>query len=118
MEKPFPLLAHPYRSPTRGSVAYEMGNAAARNAIVFIGGLKDGPHTTGYIRTVARELEKLPELSYSVFEIRMRSSFDGFGTARLADDVQDIVALVKYLRSLHREKIILFGHSTGCQVRS
>ena len=116
MEKPFPLLAHPYRSPTRGSVAYEMGNTASRNAIIFIGGLKDGPHTTGYIRHVARELEKLPELGYSVFEIRMRSSFDGFGTASLADDVHDIAALVKYLRAINREKIILFGHSTGCQV--
>ncbi|KAL6871921.1 hypothetical protein J3F83DRAFT_733115 [Trichoderma novae-zelandiae] len=115
MEGPFPLLAHPYPSPTRGSCAYEMGNTASKNALIFIGGLKDGPHTTGYIRTVARELEKLPELSYSVFEIRMRSSFDGFGTSSLADDVHDISALVKYLRSIGREKVVLFGHSTGCQ---
>ncbi|KAL7947344.1 hypothetical protein V8C42DRAFT_317522 [Trichoderma barbatum] len=112
---PFPLLAHPYRSPTRGSCAYEMGNTASKNALVFIGGLKDGPHSTPYIRTVARRLEKTPELNYSLFEIRMRSSFDGFGTASLADDVHDISALVKYLRSIGRDKIILFGHSTGCQ---
>ncbi|KAH6604284.1 hypothetical protein Trco_007730 [Trichoderma cornu-damae] len=112
---PFPLLAHPYQSPTRGSCAYEMGNTAAKNALVFIGGLKDGPHTTPYIRAVARQLERIPELDYSVFEIRMRSSFDGFGTASLADDVHDISALVKYLRSIGRGKVILFGHSTGCQ---
>ncbi|KAM0254313.1 hypothetical protein ACHAQJ_006899 [Trichoderma viride] len=112
---PFPLLAHPYRSPTRGSCAYEMGNTSSKNALVFIGGLKDGPHTTPYIRTVARRLEKTPEIDYSVFEIRMRSSFDGFGTSSLADDVQDLSALVKYLRSIGRDKIILFGHSTGCQ---
>lgn len=115
---PFPLLAHPYRSPTKGTCAYEMGNTSSKNALVFIGGLKDGPHTTPYIRTVARRLEKTPELNFSVFETRLRSSFDGFGTSSLADDVQDISALVKYLRSIGREKIILFGHSTGCQVFS
>lgn len=113
---PFQILAHPYRSPTRGSCAYEMGNTASKNAIIFIGGLKDGPHTTPYIRAVARELEKAAHLSYSVFEIRMRSSFTGFGTTSLADDVDDTSALVKYLRSIGREKIVLFGHSTGCQV--
>lgn len=115
-EGPFPLLAHPYRSPARGCCAYEMGETSAKNALVFIGGLKDGPHSTPYIRTVARRLEKTPELGYSVFETRIRSSFDGFGTSNLAHDVQDISALVKYLRSIGREKIILFGHSTGCQV--
>lgn len=113
---PFPLLAHPYRSPIGGTCAYEMGNTASKNALVFIGGLKDGPHTTPYIRTVARRLEKTPELNFSVFETRLRSSFDGFGRSSLANDVQDISALVKYLRSIGREKIILFGHSTGCQV--
>lgn len=115
---PFPLLAHPYRSPARGTCAYEMGNTASKNALVFIGGLKDGPHTTPYVRTIARRLEKAPELDFSVFETRLRSSFDGFGTSSLADDVHDISALVKYLRSIGREKIILFGHSTGCQVFS
>ncbi|UKZ81272.1 hypothetical protein TrVFT333_009044 [Trichoderma virens FT-333] len=92
-----------------------MGNTASKNALVFIGGMKDGPHTTPYIRTVAQRLEKTPELSFSVFETRLRSSFDGFGTSSLADDVRDISTFVKYLRSIGREKIILFGHSTGCQ---
>src|SRR5262245_37867453 len=111
--EPFAILAHPYRSPTRGSCAYELGDTSSKNAVIFIGGLKDGPHTIPYIRMVAKRLEKATELSYSVFEIRMRSSFAGFGTASLGDDVHDISALVKYLRSIGREKIILFGHSTG-----
>lgn len=112
----FQVLVHPYRSPARGTCAYEMGNTSSRNAIVFIGGLSDGPHTTPYIRTVARRLEAASELSYSVFEIRMRSSFAVYGTASLKSDVEDISALVKYLRTLGRDKIVLFGHSTGCQV--
>ncbi|KND92338.1 hypothetical protein TOPH_03102 [Tolypocladium ophioglossoides CBS 100239] len=112
---PFPVLAHPYRSPNRGTCAYEIGNTSSRNAVIFVGGLKDGPHTTPYIRTVAKQLEAASDLSYSVFEIRLRSSFIGFGTSSLKEDVDDISALVKYLRTLSREKIVLFGHSTGCQ---
>lgn len=53
-----------------------------------------------------------------MFEFRLTSSFNGFGFARLADDVADISALVKYLRSIGRQKIVLMGHSTGCQVRA
>ena len=41
---------------------------------------------------------------------------NGFGTSSLAEDVEDISALVEYLRSIGKKKIILHGHSTGCQV--
>ncbi|RYP79230.1 hypothetical protein DL771_000208 [Monosporascus sp. 5C6A] len=63
----------------------------------------------------SKRLESQPELSYSVFEFRMRSSFLGFGFSSLVKDVEDISALVKYLRSIGKEKVVLIGHSTGCQ---
>lgn len=114
---PFPVTVHPYQSPVPGStVAYELGNTSAKNAVVFIGGLWDGPHTVPYIRTVARHIKQAAGLDYSVFEIRMRSSFQGFGTSSLKNDVADISALVKYLRGKGKERIVLFGHSTGTQV--
>ncbi|KAG5922874.1 hypothetical protein E4U42_005187 [Claviceps africana] len=119
---PFSVTVHPYDSPTRGACAYEYepGTHAAstinRNAVIFIGGLGDGPHTVPYVRAVARYLETAgKKLAYSVFEIRLRSSFVGFGTSSLKNDVEDIAALVRYLRGLGKEKIVLFGHSTGCQ---
>ncbi|QPH12675.1 hypothetical protein C2857_004945 [Epichloe festucae Fl1] len=117
---PFTVTVHPYESPTPGACAYELGSNAAsrksRNAVIFIGGLGDGPHTVPYIRTVARHLETTgKELAYSIFEVRLRSAFIGFGTSSLKKDVDDIAALVKYLRGLGKEKIVLFGHSTGCQ---
>ncbi|PHH87586.1 hypothetical protein CDD83_8664 [Cordyceps sp. RAO-2017] len=115
IETPFPVLVHPYHSPSRGTCAYEMGIVSSRNAVIFIGGLGDGPHSTPYIRTVAARLAAATDLSYSVFEIRLRSAFSGFGTSSLMNDVEDIAALVKYLRSLGRDRIVLFGHSTGCQ---
>lgn len=114
---PFPVTVHPYPSPkVRQACAYELGPSSARNAIVFIGGLTDGPHTVPYIRTVAAKIQATAGLDYSVFEIRMRSSFFGFAWSSLSKDVEDISALVKYLRGLGKQKIILFGHSTGCQV--
>ncbi|KAF2441633.1 DUF1749-domain-containing protein [Karstenula rhodostoma CBS 690.94] len=45
----------------------------------------------------------------------MRSSYTGFGYSSLSNDVQDISALVSYLRTLGKEKIVLCGASTGCQ---
>ncbi|OAA58760.1 hypothetical protein ISF_06543 [Cordyceps fumosorosea ARSEF 2679] len=112
---PFSVTVHPYRSRVSGSCAYELGPTTAKNAIVFIGGLFDGPHTVPYARTVAKFVEEAKDLDYSLFEIRMRSSFTGFGMSSLKQDVEDISALVKYLRSIGREKVVLFGHSTGCQ---
>ncbi|EFX03823.1 duf1749 domain containing protein [Grosmannia clavigera kw1407] len=118
---PFSVTVHPYDSPTRNSCSYELVTATsptAKNAIVFIGGLTDGPHTVPSIRTIAHQLattEAGKALGYSVFELRMSSSFTAFGYKRLTDDVADLSALVKYLRGLGREKIVFLGHSTGCQ---
>ncbi|ATY67430.1 hypothetical protein A9K55_000059 [Cordyceps militaris] len=112
---PFSVTVHPYKSRVTGSAAYELGPTSAKNAILFIGGLFDGPHTVPYTRTVIKFVEEAKDLDYSIFEIRMRSSFTGFGTSSLKKDVEDISALVKYLRSIGREKVVLFGHSTGCQ---
>ena len=113
---PFSVTVHPFESKCRGSAAYEVGLASARNAIVFIGGLTDGPHTIPYTRLLAQRLEEARDLGYSVIEFRMRSSFSGFGTSSLSNDVEDISALVKYLRGIGKERIVLFGSSTGCQV--
>lgn len=112
----FPTVVHPFESPTPHARAYETGLKDAKNALVFIGGLGDGPHTVPYPRAIGKHLESFPELSYSVFEFTMRSSFLGFGFSRLANDVEDISALVRYLKSIGKQRVVLIGHSTGCQV--
>lgn len=115
---PFTTTVHHYKSPhTPGACAYEVGLPGAKNAYVFIGGLGDGPHTVPYPRAVAGHLESLPDLSYSVFEIRMKSSFEGWGLSSLVQDAEEISALVQYLRGIGRQTIVLNGHSTGCQVQ-
>ncbi|KAL8423419.1 hypothetical protein RB596_003579 [Gaeumannomyces avenae] len=114
--EPFPVLVHPFPGPTPRSCAYEAGSPTSPNALVFIGGLGDGPHTVPYVRTLAARLQSEPGLGYSLFEVRLASAFSGFGHRRLADDVADVAALVRHLRgTLRRRRVVLLGHSTGCQ---
>ncbi|KAF3346935.1 hypothetical protein VD0004_g774 [Verticillium dahliae] len=111
----FPVIVHPFQSPTPDSCAYEIGSKASSNALIFIGGLTGGPHTSRTPRTLAHGLADASELNYSVWEFRMRSSYSGFGFSSIANDVEDIKALVTYLRSRGKNKIVLMGVSTGCQ---
>ncbi|KAI1810322.1 dolichol-phosphate mannosyltransferase [Poronia punctata] len=111
----FTTTVHPFPSSTSNACAYEIGRPNAKNALVFIGGLGDGPHTVPYPRALAKRLDQEPALDFSVFEFRLSSSFSGFGFLKLADDVADISALVNYLRSIGKERVVLMGHSTGSQ---
>ncbi|KAB5558440.1 hypothetical protein GE09DRAFT_113800 [Coniochaeta sp. 2T2.1] len=122
----FPLLAHDYSpSLVPHAVIYELlppdvlssstsSLPAPKNALVFIGGLGDGPHTVPAIRAVAATLAT--EGTWSVFEVRLNSSFGQWGFSSLREDVREIGEVVAYLREkLGRERVVLMGHSTGCQ---
>jgi pimeloyl-ACP methyl ester carboxylesterase len=121
---PFPVTVHQYPTPTspRGSCAYEYhhssppsssSSSSPKNAVIFVGGLGDGPHTVPFVRTVADRLGQ--DGTWSVFESRLTSSFGGYAFSSLAQDVDDISALVEYLRRIGKNKIVLLGHSTGSQ---
>ncbi|KAH7384417.1 hypothetical protein DE146DRAFT_727900 [Phaeosphaeria sp. MPI-PUGE-AT-0046c] len=112
---PYPVTVHPFTSQVPFSCAYERGNASSRNALVYLGGLTSGPHTTPQVNFLIETLGTTSELSYSFWEFRMRSSYTGFGYSSLANDAEDIAALVVYLRGLGKIKIVLLGSSTGCQ---
>ncbi|KAH6849775.1 hypothetical protein B0I37DRAFT_413225 [Chaetomium sp. MPI-CAGE-AT-0009] len=128
---PYPVQVHHYpsaTSPTRLVQTYEhlpshghepQQRPPPPNALVFIGGLGDGPHTVPYPRRLADRLAALPEPErrYAVFEARLSSAFAGFGTASLAQDARELAALVRYLRGPARgaRRVVLMGHSTGCQ---
>jgi pimeloyl-ACP methyl ester carboxylesterase len=115
LPEPFSATVHAFTSPTLHLCAYERGKTLSHNALVFIGGLTSGPHTTPALDTIFQVLDDA-KLDYSIWEFRMRSSFTGFGYSSLANDVEDIAALVKYLRELGKAKIVLFGSSTGMNV--
>lgn len=62
---PFAVTVHPFPPPTHNSCAYENGPSAARNAVVFIGGLTGGPHTLD-LTSLANALEQSPALDYAL----------------------------------------------------
>lgn len=108
---PFKVTVHPFPSPTSHSCAYERGTSS-RNALVFIGGLTSGPHTSPQLNTLVQALDS-SSLEYSLWEFRMRSSYTGFGYSSLANDAEDIAAIVSYLKSIGKVNIVLLGSSSG-----
>ncbi|KAM7197053.1 Protein of unknown function (DUF1749) domain containing protein [Naviculisporaceae sp. PSN 640] len=115
----FPVTVHEFlpnpdsKKPTH---IYEYGvSNSTENALVFIGGLGDGPHGVPYIRHIASSLTTT-SLGYTVFEVRLSSAFAGWGTSSISKDVGEITCVVRYLKKqLHKKKVVLMGHSTGCQ---
>ncbi|KAM7199693.1 UPF0613 protein PB24D3.06c 1 [Rhypophila sp. PSN 637] len=102
------------QSESRTSTAEgQDAGAKATNALIFIGGLTSGPHTTEIDFLV--DNAKISALGYSVWELHMRSSYSGFGFSNLANDAEDIASLVEYLRERQKGKVVLVGTSTGCQ---
>ncbi|KAK4106459.1 DUF1749-domain-containing protein, partial [Parathielavia hyrcaniae] len=141
---PYPVRVHSYRSSgqsPRTVQTYEhivtttntsQPQPQPQNALVFIGGLGDGPHTIPYVRHVAEHLGSGHTLlgagpgRWVVFEARLSSAFAGFGHGSLAQDAEEVADLVRYLRrrsgaglgagsGLGMQKVVLMGHSTGCQ---
>jgi pimeloyl-ACP methyl ester carboxylesterase len=95
-------------------VAFEHeSQSPTSNLIFFVGGLSDGLLTVKYPGTLAETLPK----GWGVVEIALSSSLECFGFGSLRRDVQNIVDCVTYFRNLlgEKTKIILMGHSTGCQ---
>src|SRR4051812_1489880 len=95
----YPVTVHPFPSATRWSCAYERGDAAAKNAFIYIPGLTGGRPAIA-LAEIDAAFRKSATVSYSGWEFRMRSSFTGFGYSSLANDADDIASFVKYLRNL------------------
>lgn len=116
LSQPFSVTVHPFSSPTGSqsySCAYERGNASCRNALVYIGGLTSGPHTALALPQTLLSVLDDAGSQYSIWECRMRSSYTGWGYSSLKHDVEDIAALVRYLRGIRKNKVVLLGSSTG-----
>lgn len=95
-------------------VAFEHGQTGADplNIIIFIGGLMDGLLTVPFTVPIAKALPS----SYSLAEIVLSSSYSGWGTLSINDDVREIAQCVAYFRDLRpKGKVVLLGHSTGSQ---
>lgn len=97
-----------------GHVAFEFTPAKLPNVLIMIGGMTDGLLTVPYVTQLP---EILKPFKYSVIQIQLTSSFKGWGTTNLRQDVEEIKSLIEYLKSdtQGRDKIVIMGHSTGSQ---
>lgn len=82
------------------------------NLLIFIGGLSDGLLTVPYTTPLAATLPP----NWSLTQPLLSSSYFGWGTSSLQKDVSELAQCVTYFRSIGKTgKIVLMGHSTGCQ---
>jgi hypothetical protein len=84
------------------------------NKCILIGGLSDSLIPTPYTNELQKSCNELD--NWSLVQPTMSSSGLGFGHGSLKRDTEEISILIKYLTIHHNaEKIVLVGHSTGCQ---
>lgn len=89
----------------------------AKNVVLFIGGLTDGLLTVHYLPKLAEKLSSLHD-DWVLVQGILTSSYCGWGQSSLETDTKEMSQIISYLRSEaggSREKIVLMGHSTGCQ---
>ncbi|KAH0542712.1 hypothetical protein FGG08_002947 [Glutinoglossum americanum] len=84
-----------------------------KNTLLFINGLGGGLLTLPYTTRLSRALPA----TYTFVEVLLTSSYSGWGTGSVARDAQELAQCVSYFRALKPSggKIVLLGHSTGCQ---
>ncbi|KAI5962408.1 uncharacterized protein KGF55_003484 [Candida pseudojiufengensis] len=100
--------------------AFEFDNNKVKDGnsdkiVLFIGGLSNGLLNIPYLPILAQALESE---EWSLAQLLLSSAYTGYGITGLANDTEQIDQAVKYFKSPeggHRKKIVLMGHSTGCQ---
>lgn len=90
------------------------------NVVLFIAGLTNGLMNVPYLPPLGERISSIETKvgKWVLIQALITSSYIGWGVSSLKNDVNDISKIIKYLRSPiggNRKKIILVGHSTGCQ---
>lgn len=91
------------------------------NIILFIGGLGNGLLNVPYLPALAESTPTFRSSdgeSWNLVQVLLSSAYLGFGTSSLERDSTQIRKAIEYFRSDtggRRNKIVLMGHSTGCQ---
>ncbi|CCG23132.1 hypothetical protein CORT_0D02870 [Candida orthopsilosis Co 90-125] len=99
----------------------EYSKKTAPNIILFIGGLSNGLLNVPYLPTLAKAATNFKSQDgedWNLVQVLLSSAYSGFGTTSLEKDTSQIRKAVEYFRSEaggKRRKIVLMGHSTGCQ---
>lgn len=118
MTAPQPGVVHTY---ARNHTLFEFSttpNEPAPNVLLFMSGLTNGLLDVPYLPLLAEKLKDLTGERWALAHVLLSSAYIGWGTSSLEKDAFEISLAVKYLRSEtggSRQKIVLQGHSTGCQ---
>jgi Protein of unknown function (DUF1749) len=86
-------------------------NSEPQNLLIFVNGLFGGFSTVSYSTTISKSLPS----TWTLAEVLLSSSYLGWGISSLSKDVDELAECVSYFRGIKTGKIVLMGHSTGCQ---
>ncbi|GAA5891650.1 hypothetical protein JCM6882_006156 [Rhodosporidiobolus microsporus] len=99
------LTAFEFASPS--------SSPSSPNLVLFIGGLSDSFLSVPYLQ---RLNATLASHGWGLAQAQLRSAGHGWGGANVKEDAEQLGAIVRYFREEQgKEKVVLFGHSTGCQ---
>ena len=117
---PHPGVLHHY-SPKLVAFEHRPGQVDTdqpHNFVLFVGGLGDTLLSDRYPSVLATFLPA----TWAIIEVHTRSSGLGWATGTLERDSEDLSKAIAYFRDLAKQrnaqvpaKVVLFGHSTGCQ---
>uniref|UniRef100_A0A7S1ER86 Uncharacterized protein n=1 Tax=Timspurckia oligopyrenoides TaxID=708627 RepID=A0A7S1ER86_9RHOD len=90
----------------------------AQQFVIFIGGLSDGFLPLEYSSKLCKSLN---EKNVHFISVLLSSSYTGYGLSSISQDVNELNLMLNYVythftsNNQQKPKVILFGHSTGCQ---
>lgn len=92
------------------------------NILLFIGGLGNGLLNVPYLPQLAQaassKFSSKDGNSWSLVQVLLSSAYRGWGTSSLDRDISELQSAIEYFRSERggkRQKVVIIGHSTGCQ---
>jgi pimeloyl-ACP methyl ester carboxylesterase len=97
-----------------GQVAFISGKVSSTYHVICLGGLTDGLYPCPWIHQLHQKCE---ELGWALVQPLLSSSYSGYGTGTLDRDVTELSQFIEHLsQQFNSSKIVLVGHSTGCQI--
>ncbi|WFC98119.1 hypothetical protein MYAM1_000842 [Malassezia yamatoensis] len=91
-------------------------NGQHPNKLIFLAGLTD---TIGVVPYLPRLASALDHIQYALVQPIKGSDLGGFGLSSLEGDAQEIAGLIQHLTTRQQNprtgKLVVMGHSTGCQ---
>ncbi|KAI5287527.1 hypothetical protein KEM54_005929 [Ascosphaera aggregata] len=112
-------ILHRYGAEKLTAFEFKAGDRPKPNTLIFIGGLTDGLGSVTFVDDIVESLE---DTDWSVFTVLLSSSYKGFGTSSLDQDMKEIGQCVRYALQYKKEinggkegLVAIMGHSTGSQ---